>query len=233
MTLHRETRLPAVAPALTLDGRVLLPATAVSVVVTDLADLALINDLCERPASLRFLVTTTPRPTIALAAAIERENEVGVEYGVIALLTDVSAVPGGLECRFEGRSVCRVESLPAGLGPTAPYRQVRVRHLVDRPDPLALARRETTDVIQAFLGLCTTFGLAAGDIRAATDIPVDLNGLVYRIASSVAADYSALRPMLAERCPSQRRQMVLKMIVRQLAFAQRERLLARHVDYTC
>jgi hypothetical protein len=233
MTLHRESRLPAVAPALVLDNQVLLPATSVSLILTELTDLALINDLCDRPAPLRFLVTTHPRPVVTLASTIDCQNEVHLEYGVIALLTDVCSVQGGLECRFEGRSVCRVESLPAGLGPGAPYRQVRVRHLVDRPDPLALARRETTDLIQAFLGLCTTFGLAAGDIRADSHEPVDLNGLVYRIASSVASDPTALRPMLAERCPSARRQMVLRMIVRQIGFAQRERLLARHTDGHC
>jgi|GEM_PF-2393008 len=233
MTLHREARLPAVAPAITLEREVLLPTTAVTLVLTDLSDQTLIEDLCDRPDHARFVVVCPPRPTIALAATFERESEVAHEYGVMSQLVDVRPVPGGIECRFEGRSVCRVEALPTGFGASGAYREVRVRHLIDRTDPLALAKRETTDVIQAFVSLCMTFGLAAGALAFDRELPVDTSGLVYRIASSVAGEPSALKPFLAERCPAIRRQMVLKMIVRQLAFAQREGLIDRNATHLC
>jgi len=231
MTLIRESRLPAVAPALTLESRVILPSIAVTFVLSEPADLSLVRDLLERPQHLRWLVTTAPRPAFSLIPTYEQEPEVAFEYGIITLLTDAREVPGGYECRLEGRSVCRVEALPAGLGPGNPYREVRVRHLVDRPDPLAAAQRETTAIIQAFMTLCDIFGLATSEIWAAPELPVDASGLVYRIASSVAGDLSALKPFLAERCPARRRQMVLRLIVRQVSFAQREGLLARHAEY--
>lgn len=233
MTLHREARLPAVAPALTLEREVLLPTTSVTLVLTDLSDQALITDICDRPQHTRFVVVCPPRPTIALAVTFEQEAEVAHEYGVMAQVVDVSQVPGGIQCRFEGRSVCRVEALPAGFGSSGPYREVRVRHLIDRTDPLTVARRETTEIIQAFVGLCMTFGIAAGAIAFDRELPIDTSGLVYRIASSVAGEPSALKPFLAERCPAIRRQMVLKMIVRQLAFAQREGLIDRHATHHC
>lgn len=233
MTLHREARLPAVAPALTLEGRVLLPTTFVSVVITDPREQALIDDLAGRPEHLRFVVVCPPRPTIALASAFSAESEVACEYGVVALLAAVEPVHGGLHCRFEGRTVCRVEALPAGFASTRAWREVRVRHLIDRPDPLAVAQRETGEVIQAFMSLCTTFGIAAGSIAAPADLPVDTSGLVYRIASSLAADTAVLKPFLAERCPAARRQMVLRLMVRQIAFAQREGLLPRQSFFAC
>lgn len=221
MTFTLETRLPQAVAVLPLDGHVLLPAAATPFRVTDHRHKRLVEDLLTKPLSDRW-VAVPPRLPIRLA-----DDDDG-EVAALGLLTVATPLSGGeFIIVIEGRSACRLESGPTGVSDLSlPYRMARVRHLVDRPEPLHSARRSTTALIQSLFSLYECFGIAASDLPA-NDQPIDDIGLVYRIGSAVIEDPLCRARLLTERCPARRREMVSAQIIDQLAFAQRERLLGR------
>ncbi len=221
MNFTLETRLPQAVAVLPLDGHVLLPASATPFRVTDFRHKKLVEDLLDKPFAERW-VAVPPRLPIRLAD--DDESEVAA----LGLLTVATPLAGGeFIIVIEGRSACRLESGPIGMADLSlPYRMARVRHLVDRPEPLNSARRSTTALIQSLFSLYDCFGLAASELPA-NDQPIDDIGLVYRIGSAVIEDPLSRARLLTERCPARRRDIVSAQIVDQLAFAQRERLLGR------
>lgn len=221
MTFTIETRLPQAVAVLPLDGHVLLPASATPFRVTDHRYKRLVEDLLAKPASDRW-VAVPPRLPIRLA-----DDEEG-EVAALGLLTVATPLTGGeFIIVVEGRSACRLEAGPTGVSDLSlPYRMARLRHLVDRPEPLQPSRRSTTALIQALFSLYDCFGLAASDLPA-NDQPIDDIGLVYRIGAAVIEDPLLRARLLNERCPARRRELVSQQIIDQLAFAQRERLLGR------
>lgn len=223
MNFTLETRLPQAVAVLPLDGHVLLPASATPYRVTDHRHKRLVEDLLDKPIGERW-VAVPPRLPIRLAD--DDEHEVAA-LGQLTIATPLSG--GEFIIVVEGRSACRLEAGPTGVSDLSlPYRMARVRHLVDRPEPLDAARRSTTALIQALFSLYDCFGLAASELPA-NDQPIDDIGLVYRIGSAVIEDPLSRARLLTERCPARRRELVRVHIVDQLAFAQRERLLGRPV----
>jgi len=223
MTWTSSTHLPLTVPVLPLDGIVLLPAASTPYRVSDPGQRALVRDLLERPIDQRWLAV----PARVLPDTIE-------DLGTLGLLTVATPLAGGdFIIVIEGRSACRLEALPpteaelAGKAGGA-YRHACARHLVDRPEPLATARAQTAELVQALFSLYDAFLLAATELPAC-EHGVDDAGIVYRIASAVIEDPRARHDLLSERCPARRRRSVLTVIADQLAFAQRERLLGRPV----
>lgn len=218
MTWISSTHLPLTVPLLPLDGHVLLPAASTPFRVSDHRHRAIVHDLLERPLDQRWLAVPA-RATV----------DVSDDLGTLGLMTIATPLAGGdYIIVIEGRSACRLEPLPTAEPDTRLYRHVHARHLADRPEPLHDARRQTTQLVQALFSLYDAFLLAATELPA-SDHGVDDAGLVYRIGAAVLEDPRARVELLAERCPASRRQMILRVIADQLAFAQREGLLGRGV----
>jgi len=220
MTWISSTHLPLTVPLLPLEGHVLLSAASTPFRVSDPRHRALVHDLLERPLDQRWL-----------AVPARASSDVSDDLGTLGLMTIATPLAGGdFIIVIEGRSACRLEPLPTTEPepPARAYRHVRARHLLDRPEPLVEARRQTTHLVQALFSLYDAFLLAATELPA-SDHGVDDAGLVFRIGAAVLEDPRARVELLAERCPARRRQMILQVIADQLAFAQREGLLGRPI----
>ncbi|MFO0747744.1 MAG: hypothetical protein U1F43_19075 [Myxococcota bacterium] len=214
MTWTSQTYLPLTVPVLPLDGHVLMPAARAPYRVTEKRHRALVGDLLERPADQRWIGVPARHGT-----------DISDELGTLGLMTVATPLAGGdFIIVIEGRSACRLEPIPGDT--ELEYRCARARHMLDRPEPLLEARAQTTRLVQALFSLYDAFLLAAADLPA-TDHGVDDAGIVYRIGAAVIEDPRARIELLAERCPSRRRTMVMQVITEQLAFAQREKLLGR------
>jgi len=229
MNVTFETRLPMTVPVMPLDGHVLLPMAATPYRVSDPRHRRLVQDLLDKPADQRWLAVPPRLPMVAMlerAEVADTEVADAAEVAALGLLTVATPLEGGeFIIVVEGRSACRLESAHPNSEHPAPYRVAKIRHLVDRPEPLADSRASTAALIQAYFCLCDSFGLAAD--LAHSDQPEDDIGLVYRLGSAVIEDPSARALLLGERCPARRRELVLGQIVDQMAFAMRERLLGK------
>ncbi|MBL8787349.1 MAG: LON peptidase substrate-binding domain-containing protein [Deltaproteobacteria bacterium] len=229
MNVTFETRLPLTVPVMPLDGHVLLPMAATPYRVSDPRHRRLVQDLLEKPADQRWLAVPPRLPMVAMLERPEHGESDSAELAEVAalgLLTVATPLDGGeFIIVVEGRSACRLESAHFTGDHQTPYRMAKIRHLVDRPEPLVDSRASTATLIQAYFCLCESFGLAAD--LAHNDQPEDDIGLVYRLGSAVIEDPSARALLLSERCPARRREQVLNQIIDQMAFAMRERLLGK------
>jgi len=213
MTWTSKSYVPLTVPVLELDGHVLLPAASTPYRVSDARQRALVSELVERPLDQRWVGVPA------------RAGELDDALGTLGLITVATPLAGGeFIIVVEGRSACRLEPVPES---DKSYRHARARNTPDRPEPLAISRRETTRMIQSLFSLYDAFLLAATDLPVSDHGGVDDVGLVYRIASAVLEEPKARVELLAERCPARRRALVMTVIADQLAFAQREGLLGR------
>jgi len=234
MNVTFETRLPMTVPVMPLDGHVLLPMAATPYRVSDPRHRRLVQDLLDKPADQRWLAVPPRLPMVAMLERADApfadlegaEAAEATEVAALGLLTVATPLEGGeFIIVVEGRSACRLESAHFTGEHQAPYRVAKIRHLVDRPEPLADSRASTAALIQAYFCLCDSFGLAAD--LAHKDQPEDDIGLVYRLGSAVIEDPTVRALLLTERFPARRRELVLGQIVDQMAFAMRERLLGK------
>lgn len=219
MTWTSSSHIPLTVPVLDLDGHVLLPAASTPYRVSESRQRALVSDLIERPIDQRWL-----------GVPARASTDIPDDLGTLGLMTVATPLAGGdYIIVVEGRSACRLETL---AGDERAYRHARARHFLDRPESLAVSRAETSRLVHALFSLYDSFLLAAADLPATDHTGVDDAGIVYRIAAAVLEEPKARVDLLAERCPARRRDMVLRVIADQLAFAQREKLLGREA-VTC